>query len=484
MFRKKVLGTVVLSVTACMLMAAGDFSAGQQGAPGSLYDAWKAAVEDKENGKQQGNEEETVLTLQEFCADEELDEWFAHLDEDPPVKLECIMFGEAPYSMEFTDPELILDAARAISTVTIGGVSEETPEYVADGGGSAYYFEMADGSRQGFTFELGCFRWNGGDYHDVAGYGDLLKINEELRKTGNPSYEAVYADDDGFYTEVLETWQTEWKDEDNGLGGLFIYTGREGDLPFVNISRLPGDLDSPDEDAEEIVTETAAGVAWTFGIEVTGESAAEALETGTEGLTEAFRFAAEDENGEPCVLLAVGLKAQDSRYNEDHLIRFCALWREDDTDGEKNARRALSAAIRNFYLKYMPYEKKEVQPGNTLLEFCNDDALTKWFEKAEEELPDEVTYMSDTWYMITDPDMIRQVLEALQTVRIGDVSVAHVGASGRQIFDFYDSDTGVTQSFMFFQDTFVWEDKSYDVVDWGDLAGLDLAGAAARSGNG
>ena len=114
----------------------------------------------------------------------------------------------------------------------------------------------------------------------------------------------------------------------------------------------------------------------------------------------------------------------------------------------------------------------EVKPDNLLPEFCNSEALDAWFEECEKVLPEQLILTTDSWHEVDDPDTIRKVLEALKTVRIGGVSDAHVGGSGRRIYDFMDPDNG-SISFMFFQDTFDWGMESYDVLDWGTLKDLD-----------
>ena len=63
----------------------------------------------------------------------------------------------------------------------------------------------------------------------------------------------------------------------------------------------------------------------------------------------------------------------------------------------------------------------------------------------------------------------RQILDALQTVKIGGRSARHTGASDRRIYDFLYIDSGECLSFEFFADTFYWKGVSYDVLDWGDL---------------
>ena len=72
-------------------------------------------------GNKEGSENVPFL---EFCSDPELSEWFDSIEKEPPVKLEYTIYGMAPYSMEFTDQEQIMDAARALLTVTIGEMAD------------------------------------------------------------------------------------------------------------------------------------------------------------------------------------------------------------------------------------------------------------------------------------------------------------------------------------------------------------------------
>ena len=185
------------------------------------------------------------------------------------------------------------------------------------------------------------------------------------------------------------------------------------------------------------------------------------------------------------------MKKTDSLLGEEHLVRFCALYEEaaedaqvgqDGKNGQERVLEALNTAVRDFHLKHMYYAKGEVQPGNTLIAFCNDRGLQDWYEAALQDLPDEITYVEDTWYTIDDPEVIREVLLALDTVRIGDVSSAHVGASKRRLFDFYYESGKEMQSFQFYADTFDWNGDSYDVVDWGDLGAINLRKKASSSG--
>jgi hypothetical protein len=100
--------------------------------------------------------------------------------------MQCIIYGEAPYALDFTERELILKTIEALQTVRIGSVSQENPDYVEDGGGNRYTFEMQDGTKKWFSFEIGCFRWNNSEWHDVADFGQLDEVTDELIRIGAP----------------------------------------------------------------------------------------------------------------------------------------------------------------------------------------------------------------------------------------------------------------------------------------------------------
>lgn len=75
--------------------------------------------------------------------------------------------------------------------------------------------------------------------------------------------------------------------------------------------------------------------------------------------------------------------------------------------------------------------------------------------------------------MSADRETILAVLQALQTVRIGQPSMKFSGASGRRAYSFTYMDTGASMTFTFYEDCFSWNDKTYQVLDWGQLKDLD-----------
>ena len=416
--------------------------------------------------------------LTDFCADEELNAWFDSLEENIPVRLTYIIYGEAPIDMTFTDPALILETAEALKTVKIGGESDIDPDVVDDAGGDGYYFEMEDGGAMSFSFMMGCFKWKDGAYHDVASWGDLREVSARLEKIGNPQDDYIYSDDSGFYTKALESYPTEWRDEAELFGGLIIHMGEE--TPLIAIARCPDGETDAENYLDGTFMEQMKADAETNGAVCTVDPEVREFTAGGSTLpARLYRCEAEDSSARE--IMAAVLETQDSLLREDHLVRFLAVYDADAPDEKDEVMGEFDKAVREFHLKHTLYEEHEVQPGELLLDFCNDDGLRDWFASAERDLPDEITYVEDTWYVITDPDKIRQILTALKTVRIGDVSSVRNGAADRQIFDFYYEEGGEAPSLMFFGPTFDWDGKAYDVLDWGELKNLKIKKMASQS---
>ena len=420
--------------------------------------------------------DEAPLSLFEFCNDPSLYEWAESFQDAVPEKMTAIMLGEGPVYMEFTDPELILATAEAISTVKIGGLSSENPDNVADAGGWAYYFKKKGSRDVSFSFVLNTFNWNGSAYHNINSWGDLPEVNEVLLKIGNPQTQYIYAEDDGFYTKYLETWDTDWKEEVGVSGGILIYPDPDSDDTYVSIGRVSAEETDANHFLTTTLKEYLMSTAEEDGMTVQSGGTVVNYAVGKKEYP-AMMYTIRDENGNATEMLNVVRTEKEDLTGDICLIRFCAAYGTDSPTEQKNAMKALDMALKEFYFHYRAYQKQEVQPGSTLVEFCNDARLTRWFDEFENHLPRELVYTSDRWHVISDPDAIYAVTEALKTVTIGDVSSKHVGGSGRQIFD-YEYDYGDGQSFMFFQDTFDWDGESYDVLDWGDLDDIDILALA------
>ena len=290
--------------------------------------------------------------------------------------------------------------------------------------------------------------------------------------------EAVAGSEDGGFTvKYPAEYQAQWLHEGYNLGGLRIYTGEPEQIPFVAISRIPDSEDIDLNDAEDAlydgILEDTAYQAMEFGLFPEDAEEVQVYEFGGKQMTGTTVYLS-GEDGKTYNQLVLLMLAEDSKAGEEHYIRFTALYEADNEEDKDAILEVIGAAAGDFKLDHMYEEESEVKPGNYLLDFCNSDSLRVWFDKSLRRLPSELTYMEDTWYSIDDPDTIRSVLEALKTVKIGDVSDEHVGASGRRTFDFYSEYGGEGPSFAFFENTFEWEEESYEVLDWGDLLDIEL----------
>jgi hypothetical protein len=414
-----------------------------------------------------------AVNLRQFCNDPVLDDWFNNLEKNTPVKLSYWVYGEAPIGMDFTDEELILSTAEALQTVRIGGESEENPDWVADAGGTGYYFEMEDGTKMGFSFMMGTFKWNGDTYHDVVSFGDLSEVSEKLYEIGNPQYEYIYSDDGGFYTEYLETYHTKWEKEGDFSGGLYVYLGENDDVPYFEISRCADETLDP----ETYITDYLEGyMKEKFKAEGAKVEPKDDIQTNTVSDKECAsrHYTVTKKDGSKYTLFVLILNDEDTLLRDEHLIRFYATYDESVEGQEDLVMEEMNHAIDKFSLKHMWYDEKGVQEGQYLLDFCNDDKLRAWFEMAEKKVPDQLICNQETWEISEDPEVIKQFLEALKTVKIGGISKKTVGGAQRRIYDFMYEDTGDYMGFDFFADTFSWDMENYEVLDWGDL--LDLTG--------
>ncbi|MCR5109112.1 MAG: hypothetical protein K6B28_13235 [Lachnospiraceae bacterium] len=434
----------------------------------------------------QGGLNETEVTLPVFCNDPELDSWFEGLKKNPPVKLTYVLYGEGSVSKDFNDPELLLNVAQAMRTVTIGPESLEDPDNVADAPGRDYYFFMEDGSNVRFSFFMGSFKWKDSKWHYVNDYGELSEYSDYLNKKTNPEYVSIYSEDNGFYTSRAEYTDTEWKPEEGYAGGLYIYPVESDKSSFVEIKRY--------EDISEEPSDFLAGE-YTDHLNSLDDPKEGSVTTDIKEPAE-FKIGGKelpgiictlkDDKGNTRELLTLLMEDTEDILDEEVLIQFCAQYDPLDNDNKNLVMDALSVAVHDFVLKYRSIDgENEFLPGNTLIEFCNSESLSKWIERAEER-PLELSiwttsqewYSKDDsgWWISSDPEVIEKVLDALQTVKIGEKTMATGGASNAKIFDFYDMETDNLISFNFHSNTFSLndDDESYKVLDWGEMNDLKI----------
>ena len=409
--------------------------------------------------------------MRAFCDDPEVDAFFDHLSDNPPVHLDFWTYGEAPYNLEFDDPELMLQTARALETVMIGDVSAENPYNVADAGGNGLYFELEDGSEIGFSFEMGCFQWGGSGWHDVDSFGDLRDMMTILHDAGYHTYTAVYADDDGFYTEYYDLYETAWEDEDDFFGGIRIYPGENRTAPFVSVRRILGEDGEPQAYLEETLLDEAVAALDAQGVTLKNMTSPDAFTNGHDTMA-GVTLDGETGNGTPYSVILLIDRYEDDLMSREVLVQFTATYHTTDEEQKTAAEEALDVAVEEFHLKhYRRYEKGNVQTGEGLIAFCNDERITEWYENAlmnppehlDIRLPDRDIFIAD------DPDAVLRVLKALDTVRLGGKATETVGASEPRYFVFIEEDSGDYMEFMFNKNQFRLGAESCVVEDWGDL---------------
>ncbi len=434
-----------------------------------------------------GTEPDGVSFL-DFCNDSELTEWFDHLEENPPVKLEYTVFGEAPYEMTFTDMALILETAKALLTVKIGEETDFDPDTVADGTGQGFLFTMEDGSDKWIMFDMGTFRWKGGARHKIADYGELPDMTSRLYEEGHHEYDYIYADNDAFYTRYYDLYETGWKSEELPFGGVGIYMDRSGYSPFVTIRRILGEDGDPADYLTDTLKDTVVKELVAGGNKVDRISPVEYVKkkdaaTGELWSRPQLCIDLTDPDGGKVRLILLLSRYTDNMVDQSVLVQFSAAYNSEDDKEKETVMQAFNTAVGEFYIKSArDYEKGDTKPGEPLFTFCNDEKLNEWYDRALSD-PPELVYTADVWYNGYDEETVVRVMKALKTVRIGDVSAKAAGASGRRIYDFVDPETGEPVDFTFFKDTFFYDGISYDVLDWGDLDDIDMKKLGRKTGN-
>lgn len=420
-----------------------------------------------------------ALLLRSFCGDPEVDAFFDSLEDNTPVKLKYVVYGEAPYEMEFTDPSLILETAAALQSVLIGGESDKNPDNVADAGGDGFYFEMADASSIGFTFMMSTFRWNGDTYHDIADYGDLVRMKNILHDVGYHTFNYIYAKDNDFYTEYYDLYRTEWMEEDNLFGGIRIYTGEEGMPPFVSIRRILGESGNPlaflktsfPALLERGLANAGGAVTKTGNVETVMQKMHASTDKELAHVSVSFTDA---ENNALHAEVYTG-EFKDELVQETVLVQFAAVYEAGNAEGETLCLDVLSHAMNRFHLNaYRQYESGDVKPGELLFDFCNDARMDEWYEKTlANPSQDLFIRLPDEDIDITgEPETVVRVILALATIRIGEEATETVGASEPRYFLFIDPETGEDMDIMFHKNQFEYDGTNYVVTDWGELDAL------------
>lgn len=143
------------------------------------------------------------------------------------------------------------------------------------------------------------------------------------------------------------------------------------------------------------------------------------------------------------------------------------------TGAEKTASVRLTPLSAEDETELAPWS--EPQPDSLLPAFCNDPVLLARFAALEQDPPVALIYEEDQirTVRVTDPELIRQVADALQQVRIGAETGRNIDDGGFS-YTFQMAD-GTSWGFRFdFKTLFYWHGRNYEVLDASALYAIEL----------
>ncbi|MCR4656335.1 MAG: hypothetical protein K5770_08925, partial [Lachnospiraceae bacterium] len=157
--------------------------------------------EDRQEKESRDSEPETEtpvkeeVSIRELCNNEAVDKLFDLTYDELPSEMVHVLLGYAPYSETVTDKTVIAKTIDSLKKVRVKSV----PSGIGynDASGDSYYFELEDGSRADFSFELQYFVWNN-DYYEVT-----------EGAFSAPVYVDAYMDDRSFKTRFLNCYNIE-----------------------------------------------------------------------------------------------------------------------------------------------------------------------------------------------------------------------------------------------------------------------------------
>ena len=261
------------------------------------------------------------------------------------------------------------------------------------------------------------------------------------------------------------------EDEDDFFGGIRIYLGENRTAPFVSVGRILGEDGEPQAYLEETLLDEAVAALDAQGVTLKNMTSPDAFTNGHDTMA-GVTLDGETGNGTPYSVILLIDRYEDDLMSREVLVQFTATYHTTDEEQKTAAEEALDVAVEEFHLKhYRRYEKGNVQTGEGLIAFCNDERITEWYENAlmnppehlDIRLPDRDIFIAD------DPDAVLRVLKALDTVRLGGKATETVGASEPRYFVFIEEDSGDYMEFMFNKNQFRLGAESFVVEDWGDL---------------
>jgi hypothetical protein len=120
----------------------------------------------------------------------------------------------------------------------------------------------------------------------------------------------------------------------------------------------------------------------------------------------------------------------------------------------------------------------EGKTGEDLVDFCDYYEFNKMLEHQNDHQINIDIWYKGAFYESDDKDVVIPVLNAMQTVKIGDVTEESFTSSDSLTFMFYDCDDKSVAAFYFYKDILSWQKYDmtgyFEVLDWGELGDLQF----------
>ena len=116
--------------------------------------------------------------------------------------------------------------------------------------------------------------------------------------------------------------------------------------------------------------------------------------------------------------------------------------------------------------------------GETIADFCDSDDIDKMLANKNDHRIKLTVWYHGAFYSTDDREVVLPVLDAIQTVRIGETTLESFSSGDSLSFSFYDYEDQNIISYDFFKDIFSWNKDNgqdyYKVADWGDIKDMQF----------
>ena len=116
--------------------------------------------------------------------------------------------------------------------------------------------------------------------------------------------------------------------------------------------------------------------------------------------------------------------------------------------------------------------------GETIADFCDSDDIDKMLANKNDHRINLTVWYQGAFYSTDDREVVLPVLDAVQTVKIGEPTLESFSSGDSLSFSFYDYEDQNIISYNFFNDIFSWNKDNgpdyYKVADWGDLKDMQF----------